>query len=156
MSRQKTTSLFRRRSRGPRPRSAVVARARVGRRITFLSGDARTIEVTAGQAVSLKFAYTFEETSRNRETFDFELRSRIESLRAPPAAVQHVDRWLLPDAGGGYVEQQYVIDRPGEYELDFEVLASYSSRDWSKRSLVRKADGTRSGSVRVVVRPAKD
>ncbi len=149
------TTLFRRAPRGPRPRSAVVARARVGRRITFLPGDARTIEVQAGQALTLKFAYTFEESSRNRETFDFELRSRAETVRAPPETVHHVDRWLLPDAGGGFVEQQYVLDRPGEYELDFEVVASYTCRDWAKRSVLRRASDTRTGSVRVIVRPAK-
>jgi hypothetical protein len=103
------------------------------------------VRLRQGQSLQVVFRYDLAEASRQRERYQFTLRSKL--------GIQFGDRWGWPQSVVGFLEQNYVLEKPGQFELHVTLVAAYGTRPWlglvNTMDEVAKVDQR----VRVVVDP---
>lgn len=107
------------------------------------------VKVRPGQTIRLKLIYEFEEAASKKETYRFELESRLGTRDAPLASAEFGDRWGLPDAGFGFVEQDHRVEQSSEHDLSFSARARYGVSEWGGDPQAMPVVETVTGKIRV-------
>jgi hypothetical protein len=135
----------------PSPVAVVLAKARVRDDAQIEVLAPQTIHVQPKQRVHVKFIFSVEETSRDRDNWRFFLESKIGDAQRAPQHVELKDHWGVRDDGWGTLHQEYSFDLPGRYEGTFEVIAENRRQPWRSSTQVHSSRCIQTGSVQIVV-----
>jgi hypothetical protein len=109
------------------------------------------LRVAKGQVVHVKHAYRLQEHSPEREEYRFLLRSSLAGQEPPPKLARLGDQWGVPEDISGYLQQEFVLTKPGRHVLQFEVGSEYCVMAWGNTTVQALERQDLSGTVEILV-----
>lgn len=119
-------------SRTPDPRRArdphviTVAKAAINGGARMEPRAPEEVHVRTGQPLHVRLLYRLTRPATDDEHYRVVLESTLGPHAVGPVVLEKGDRLGIPDELWGFVQQEYILDRPGEYLLSVTATATYT------------------------------
>jgi hypothetical protein len=133
------------------PVPVIVAKAKVKGVAEIELQQLGEIVVKAKQPVHVKYLYRLEELSKDKENWRFQLASAIGTQKPAPTTANWEDRWGRNDSLWGVLQQEFIFERPGNYDGSFQVDAKYSESEWGSKTVKKQNEKTAQGRFKIKV-----